>query len=115
MLVDVRCLRKDGTRLSQDQIRSHPSRRGELVVFKRSDPWRNMMVPVAALLSKDGVTYLLPPLDHVRVARWRDKDLVLVGLEDTGTRRTNGEHLQAWWVKLLTEQDELKTPQLEQA
>ena len=111
MLAEVRRLRKAGNRLSRDQVHAYPPYRGDLVVFKRSDPWRNALVPVAGLVAKDGDTYLLPPLDHVRIARWRGNDLVLVGLEDEGFRRENREQLQAWWVRLLTELNEQKTLQ----
>lgn len=115
MLAEVRRLRKNGTRLPREKVGASQTYRGELVVFKRRDPWRNMLVPVAGLVGKDGDTYLLPPLDHVRITRWRGSDLVLVGLEDEGFRKDNREQLQAWWVRLVSDLDEQKTPQLAQA
>ena len=75
--------------------------RGELIVFKRTDPWRGCMVPVASLVAADGVTYVLPPLDQVRIARWQGDDLVLIGLEERVNTKGLPPDLQSWWVRLV--------------
>jgi hypothetical protein len=102
VLAEVRRLRRAGHRLARDEVVASAPLRGDLVVFKRSDPWRGGAVPVAALLGDDQVSYLLPPLDQVRIARWRGCDLLLVGLEDLSRRSAGGApSLQSWWVRLL--------------
>lgn len=75
-------------------------KQGDLVIFKRADPWHKRSVPVAALMGPDQITYQLPPLDQVRIARWRGSDLVLVGLEEKVGRKSSGYELQSWWVGL---------------
>lgn len=99
MLADVRRLRFEGSRLPRERVHALVPVRGELIVFKRTDPWRGCTVPVTSLVADDGVTYVLPPLDQVRIARWQGQDLVLVGLEERAN--TNGEQpdLQSWWVR----------------
>jgi hypothetical protein len=103
MQAEVRRLRRAGQRLARDEVVASAPQRGDLVVFRRSDPWRGEAVPVAALLADDQVSYLLPPLDQVRIARWRGCDLLLVGLEDVSRRSAGGAPaLQSWWVRLLS-------------
>jgi len=102
MLAEVRPLRRQGRRLERDQVDAMAPRRGELSVFKRHDAWRGQWVPVAALVQPDGSTYVLPPLDQVRIARWHGHDLVLVGLEEPDPREGGVRQLQSWWCRLLT-------------
>ena len=101
MLAEVRALRSGGARLSPEKVRSAVPRVGELTVFKRQDPWRRCWVPVASLVGDDLVTYLMPPLDQVRIARWEGMDMVLIGLEQQSLRSGEPHHLQAWWVRLV--------------
>ena len=101
MLAEVRALRYGGTRLSREHIRAATPRVGELTVFKRQDPWRGCWVPVASLVGDDLVTYLMPPLDQVRIARWQGIDMVLIGLEQQSLRSGEPHQLQAWWVRLV--------------
>jgi hypothetical protein len=110
MLADVRRLRSDGVRLPRDQIDSLEPSRGELIVFKRTDPWRGCLVPVASLVAEDRVTYVLPPLDQVRIARWQGQDLVLVGLEERANTKGQPPDLQSWWVRLVSDPAPQRTP-----
>jgi hypothetical protein len=102
MLADVRPLRRAGKRLARDEIMATPPRRGDLTIFKRADPWSGSAVPVAALLGPDQISYQLPPLDQVRIARWRGSELVLVGLEELNGRKAARVELQSWWVQLIS-------------
>ena len=95
MRAEVRALRSGGARLSREHIRAAVPRVGELTVFKRQDPWRRCWVPVASLVGDDLVTYLMPPLDQVRIARWQGVDMVLIGLEQQHLRNGEPHHLQA--------------------
>jgi hypothetical protein len=110
MLAEVRPLRADGRRLPRERIAAAAPRCGELIVFKRHDPWRGCWIPVASLVAGDGTTYLLPPLDQVRIARWQGADLVLVGLEEQGNGRRETSQLQSWWVRLVSDPDPPRTP-----
>lgn len=110
MQADVRPLCRAGRRLSRDEIMAMTPRRGELMIFKRPDPWGKSAVPVAALVATDRLTYQLPPLDQVRIARWRGSDLVLVGLEEKAGRKASQYELQTWWVQLITSDGPPKTP-----
>jgi hypothetical protein len=101
MQADVRALRRGGRRLPRDEIMAMTPRRGELIIFKRADPWGREAVPVAALVATDRLTSQLAPLDQVRIARSRGSDLVLVGLAEKVGRRTSEYELQSWWVKLV--------------
>lgn len=101
MLADVRPLRSDGRRLPRLAIDVLKPHRGELIVSKRMDPWRGCWVPVASLVAEDRVTYVLPPLDQVRIARWQGVDLVLVGLEERAHTKGDRPDLQSWWVRLV--------------
>jgi hypothetical protein len=47
------------------------------------------------------MTYLLPPLDQARILRWRGRDLVVVGLEEVGSRKAPRVEVQAWWVRVV--------------
>ena len=78
-------------------------------MFKRTDPWRGCLVPVASLVAGDRVTYLLPPLDQVRIARWQGQDLVLVGLEERANTKGEPPDLQSWWVHLVSDQAPQRT------
>ena len=40
MLADVRRLRLEGSQLPRERIHALAPVRGELIVFKRTDPWR---------------------------------------------------------------------------
>ena len=102
MLADVRPLRRGGQRLGREQLGALTPQRGELQVFKRLDSWRGVWVPVAALVKDDGSSYVLPPLDQVRIARWQGPDLVLVGLEEPDRHDGATRVLQSWWVRLVT-------------
>ena len=110
MLADVRPLRIDGRRLSRERIAALAPRHGELIVFKRHDPWRGCWVPVASLVAEDRVSYLLPPLDQARIARWQGVDLVFVGLEEQGRGKGAARHLQSWWVRLVNDPALLRIP-----
>ena len=110
MLAEVRPLRNHGRPLERTQVRAMTACRGELSVFKRHDPWRGQWVPVAALVGPDGHTYVLPPLDQVRIARWEGADLVLVGLEQPDPRAGTEHRLQSWWCRLLTDPAPRRTP-----
>ena len=101
MFAEVRALRSGGARLSSENVRGARPRVGELTVFKRQDPWRRCWVPVASPVGDDLVTYLMPPLDQVRIARWEGFNLVLIGLEQHSLRSGEPHHLQAWWVRLV--------------
>jgi hypothetical protein len=109
MLADVRPLRQNGIRLPRERIDALPPVRGELLVFKRMDPWRNCSVPVASLVATDQVTYVLPPLDQVRIARWQGADLVLVGLEEAANIKGERPNLQSWWVHLVSDRGPPRT------
>lgn len=109
MLADVRPLRQNGVRLPRERIDALPPVRGELLVFKRMDPWRNCSVPVASLVATDRITYVLPPLDQVRIARWQGSDLVLVGLEEARNAKGEQPNLQSWWVQLVSDRDQPRT------
>lgn len=101
MWADVRPLRQAGRPLERALVRTAAPHRGELNVFKRQDPWQGRWVPVAALVCADGSSYLLPPLDQVRIARWTGPDLVLVGVEEPDARNPGTRHLQSWWCRLV--------------
>jgi hypothetical protein len=103
MLAEVRPLRLNGDPLPRAQVRAAVPARGDLSVFKRHDPWRQCWVPVASLVADDGTTYVLPPLDQVRIAKWQGADLLLVGLEEDRFAKQAPPQLQAWWVQLVTD------------
>jgi hypothetical protein len=102
MQAEVRPMRRAGRRLPRDEVMAAQPKLGELVIFKRADPWHQRSVPVAALMGPDQVTYALPPLDQVRIARWRGSNLVLIGLEEKVGRKSSQYELQSWWVRLIT-------------
>ncbi len=99
MLADVRPMRRGGRRLPRDEIMATTPRRGELLIAP--NPGRRDPKPVAALLGPDLMTYLLPPLDQARILRWRGRDLVVVGLEEVGSRKAPRVEVQAWWVRVV--------------
>lgn len=109
MLADVRRLRFEGSQLPRERVHALTPVRGELIVFKRTDPWRGCIVPVASLVAADGETYVLPPLDQVRIARWQGQDLVLVGLEERANTKGEQPDLQSWWVRLVSDPDPPRT------
>ena len=116
MLAEVRRLRSDGHCLPRERIDAVEPSRGELIVFKRTDPWRGCTVPVASLVAADGVTYVLPPLDQVRIARWQGEDLVLIGLEERANTKGLPPDLQSWLVRLVSfDPAPLRTPRQETA
>jgi hypothetical protein len=102
MQAEVRPMRRAGRRLPREEVMAAQPKHGELVIFKRADPWHQRSVPVAALMGPDQVTYALPPLDQVRIARWRGSNLVLIGLEEKVGRKSSQYELQSWWVRLIT-------------
>ncbi len=99
MLADVRRMRRGGRPLPRDEIMASEPLRGDLMIFRR--PGDREALPVAALLGEDLMTYQLPPLDQARVLRWRGRQLVLVGLEEAGSRKAPRVVMQAWWVQLV--------------
>jgi hypothetical protein len=103
MLADVRVMRHDGRRIPRERIASLPVRRGELLIDRRRDPWRDEWVPVATLYLPDLKASALPALDQVRIMRWRGADLVLVGVEHVGRPKQARPQLQAWWVHLVSD------------
>ena len=101
MLADVRLLHHDGERLPRERVAAMQAHRGDLQVLRRRDPARNAWVPLALLVGDNGIESKLPPLDQVRIARWRGADLVLLGVEHVGRPKQQRPKLQAWWVRLV--------------
>jgi hypothetical protein len=102
MLADVRRLRVGGRKLPREEVKALAPVRGELVVSRRRDPWRDCWVPVALLVGDDLGTPALASLDEVRIARWTGRSLLLVGLEHRN-RGKGKPDLQAWWVQLVSD------------
>jgi hypothetical protein len=111
MLADVRPLRQLGKRIDRERLRLVAPQRGHLAVKLMPDHWRMRPFSMATLSRPHGdFTYLLPPLCHVEVRRWRGADLVLIGMEQVQQRRITTEYPQAWWVQLLGDPGRLEIP-----
>ena len=90
-----RC-RREGQLLHRDDIAAEPAH-GELQVYRKG------MKRVAVLLGRDGESYVIPPLDKVRLLAINDRGLLLTGIEVHPTRGAKGTgpmFPQTWWCDL---------------
>ena len=69
MLANVRVMYQDGRRVHRERLKIMQPERGDLLVTRRRDSWRNTWVPVAVLNGSDD-TNQLPALDQVSIAKW---------------------------------------------
>ena len=101
MLADVRVMRHDGRPIPRDQISRGEPRRGYLNIVKRRAAGGRLWIPIAVLIDP-GAGEVLPPLEDVRVMRWRGADLVMVGVERVGRLKSSRPQAQSWWVRLVS-------------
>ena len=95
MLADVRVMYQDGRRVPRERLKIMQPKRGDLLVTRRRDSWRNTWVPVAVLNGSDD-TNQLPALDQVSIAKWSGANAYLVGMEHIGRPKQSQPQLQAW-------------------
>jgi hypothetical protein len=101
MWVDVVCLRRDGVKLSPDELRSTAPRRARLTMNTVAmgspiDGVPARRADVAQLWSEHGG--LLGALEFARVSRVGGAGLLVVGVEVASG--TSG-HPQSWWCRML--------------
>ncbi|MCE9657782.1 MAG: hypothetical protein K8R60_04435 [Burkholderiales bacterium] len=103
MDVAVVRLRRQGVKLSAEEVRAAVPVRGCLGVVSRLGRGPSDLVIVATLTTEQQ-TYptLLPSLDHARLTRLRGHDLVIAGIEEVElSRRRIQTFAQSWWCRLL--------------
>lgn len=101
MLVDVICMRYNGAKLPQEQLRSAFAMRAELslcyfygrIIATLSYPWNGPTAPGTNL----------PRLYECRIRTIKGDDIVLHGREYVGMNHEQREVPQAWWCHVLPE------------
>ena len=96
MLVEMVVLRKDGVKLTREQIRAAPVRRAELEMFRINGTVRATF---------GSPCWLLEP---AAIMTMRGTDFIVVGIERAGKMWDERKVPQAWWCRLVV--DEKATP-----
>ena len=94
MFAQVYRCRHQGVLMDRQAIQAHP-KAGELVVHRRGFNSR-----IAKLLAPDGVTYLIPVLDKVKLLAMNERGVLLSGLEVHAPKGLKGSgpiYPQTWW------------------
>lgn len=116
MFVDVIRLRRAGAKLSDADVKIAVPVRGHLCNWSYTAGYRTGKAVRVDAVTRTATgdasgSPLLPPPHHFRVTRFKGFGMVLVGLEEIGTRRNHiEEYPQAWFCRPAFGAPESKTP-----
>lgn len=115
MEVEVIRLRREGVRISVDELRRTTPIRGSLTVMSRLGHG-NEKVITATLVSDKPWPAVLPVLDHARLTKLRGEQFILIGFEEVDLRRRQvGVFPQSWWCRIVRDPeatDRFRMPQV---
>lgn len=97
-------MRANGQKIEPAAIGATQPTRGHLTIWRYLDHQRRRHIRVASLSLEPSPStkHLIPRLDDVKINRWNDKGLVLVGIEQIDrSRRDLIQFPQAWWVRFV--------------
>lgn len=102
MEVEVIRLRREGVRISIEELRRTPPVRGSLTVMSRLGHGSREQVITATLVCDKTWPAVLPVLDHMRLTRLRGDQFILMGFEEVDLRRRQvGVFPQSWWCRIV--------------
>lgn len=103
MHVEVIELRREGVKLTADQLRQAKPVIGRLMLQRSPHAWHasKARAPLVAMLIEDlpQVRTVLEPIDAARVVEIGQRGMLIVGMQEARRGRRYMTFAQAWWAR----------------